>query len=462
MDEKSQGAVEGNTTAKPEVAEGVAPVENTAPTEGVTPAEVVAPTEVATQATTGAAGKTEKKSKTGIIIGAIIGAVAVIGGGAYAYIHNTPEKVQYDAIAGFLSADHIQVEGTVKVLPDEEAGNGLNSLELELKEAAAGLNYDAEATIKANVENIGNVSVSLGGVFVEDGTIYIKVSNLKDALGEVLEATGVGYDYDTINEMTDGLIGEIDGQWWKISVDEVVDSLDDDLIDKATKNKVKKGWGCIMETAKSESGEKDKYAKIYKENSFVTTTKATGSLENHAGVSTTAFEKAGDIYDVKIDAEKLAGFLSETAKTANADKLFTCLEDAGVMTKSQVEDAKSSVAEGKVDVDEVKEIISEMPTVKIAISGWNHNLSGIYVDYKGDEGSATGALTIKYDKSKKVSAPSDAKSITELVEKAMGLVEAMSGVDIGSDVIVDYDDDDDLIVWDEDDCDGDIANCIGD
>ena len=360
-----------------------------------------------------------KKDKTGVIVGAAAAAVLLLGGGAYAYVHNTPEKVQYDAIMGLINADHLQFAGSVKILPEGDDTSALNSAELEIKEATANLNYDAEATLKVDIEDVGAVSISLGGVFIEDGTIYVRVSNLKDALTTVLEATGE--DYDSVDKMTDGLIGEVNGQWWKIAVDEVVDSLDDDVLDKKSKSKVKKGWNCIMETAKSESGKKDSYAKIYKENNFITTTKTSGSLGNHAGVDTAEFEKAGDIYDVNVDADKLANFMNETTKAADTDQLLNCLVDAEILTEDEVESAKENMEEKTVSADDLKDALAELPDVKVAISGWNHNLKGIYVDYGSDSGNMTGAFTVGYDKSKNISAPSDAKSITVLVDKIMKL-----------------------------------------
>ncbi|MDO5481285.1 MAG: hypothetical protein Q4F60_03000, partial [Candidatus Saccharibacteria bacterium] len=119
-----------------------------------------------------------KKKKTGMIVGVAVAVATLIGGGAYAYVHNMPEKVQYDAVNGLLNADHIQIEGEISAVPaDTELSGGINSIKLELKQATANLNYDVDASLKVSAETMGDVSVSLGGAFIEDGTIYIKVGN---------------------------------------------------------------------------------------------------------------------------------------------------------------------------------------------------------------------------------------------------------------------------------------------
>lgn len=124
---------------------------------------------------------------------------------------------------------------------------------------------------------------------------------------------------------------------------------------------------------------------------------------------------------------------------ANTDKLFTCLVDAEIVTESEVENAKSNMAENRVKASDIESVISELPTMKVAIAGWNHELKGIYVDYGGDMGSMTGAFTVNYDKAKNVSAPSDAKSVTKLINKVMTLMETFSTT-TNSDVVLDCDD----------------------
>lgn len=364
---------------------------------------------------------TAKKSHMGAIVGIAAGVVVLGGVGVYAYTSSQPENVALSAFSNFLNAKAVSLSGTMSALQESSSSygdSGTNKVNLTFKNDTQKLNDSTTASVSVELAGMDKaIDVDLGTVFVEDGTLYLKIDKLKDAVKAAVDVMSGGSSVyaDAMVGVFDDLIGEVDGQWWKINVDEVADGLyDRGLITNSNRKTAKDGWGCTLDYMKKVSEKQSEIADVYKDNQFITIKAHEGDLKNSAGISLDEFKKAGSLYDLSIDAGKLTSFANAAVKKLDVDSYTSCLVDKGVITESQ----KTSTEELKQD--DVEKAVKDMPAIVVATSGmFSHNLTGLYVDYVQDSVKTTSALTFSYPSNLSISAPSDAKPVMDLYDTAM-------------------------------------------
>lgn len=381
------------------------PVIESAPTAPENPTDPIANTPTPAPVTA------PKGKKTGIIIAGVVVALGLGGFGVAYAMDAKPENVAASAISDFLSAKAMSVDGVFEVSKDSDM-----SVKLELKSNnTESRNASTDATLSVNYGG-EEIKLSLGTVVLKDYTIYIKLDGLKEAAKQAVKAadsTSYGEYADLYEDLIDAVVGEIDGVWWKISVPELVDEIDE--ISTSQKSQVKEAWQCVVEAADKAAEKQGKYADIYKENAFV-------SLKDYKGDKKSSAK--GTAYTLELDAAKLTKFANEMSKEADDLGINDCLSKVKGNTSSydyddDDDDYRSTTVSGSKEVQEedVKKAIEDLPEIVLTIENgiFSHKLTGLYIDMSED--GYTGRVDLVFNRDvKEVSAPEGAKSITEAVE----------------------------------------------
>jgi|GEM_PF-5547155 len=444
------------------------------------------------------AKKAGKKSKTPLIVGGVVVLAALGGGGAFAYTQVTsPENTLLSAMDNFLKAEDMKVTGTFEAKPSADVENPVKSVKITLSEKAKGVKAnETTATMTVNY-NDNDISVELGSVVINDYTIYVKIDQLKgayDRIKNIIDADSKKYttncmplDYDPryydtddaegiadaeedADDLEDGsmtsncigyqtsyglgmylesfddfisdFIGKIDGQWWKIKVEDIVDQLGD-MIDSGTQKQVKAAWNCLTDELEREYKGRNRLADYYKNNSFLELKEA----EN----APSALKNDGKVWKVSVNTSKLAGFANEAVKGTDTSYFVQCLEDSETFSTSEISEIRDSLDTTKVKEIKADDIEKYLDLSKVkfyaATDGlFSHTLKGIHISASDDDATFTGTLHFSYD-AVNVSAPSDAKEAKDFVEivteTLSGLMEKFGGSDYDYDY--NYDDNYDVI-----------------
>ena len=377
-----------------------------------------------------------KKSKTRIVVGVSAAALLVLGGGgigvAYTVTHS-PENMALSTVSKFLkissgaSASSINGKlelslksnstdvytncGIVSGINCVPAKNPLEKVEIDLLANADENSQNATTAVLKVTYDGESYEASLGTVVIKDYTLYVSVDGLKDAASKITKTYLSDYfeDYAALyGDLIQEVVGEIDGKWWKISVPELIDEIDE--LKSSDKVKAKEAYSCIVDAISKAQTKSDDYIKIYKDNAFVT-------LNEYKGNKT--FSGTGTAYAVSVDADKYTSFAN--AMTSELDKLGidNCLETAedisGVSTSYEIEE---------IDKDDVEEMLEGLPDIVVTIDKglFDNNLTGIYIEKEDTEYS--GKIEFNFNKSTgEVKAPENAKSATSLYSDIMKKIE---------------------------------------
>ena len=344
------------------------------------------------------------KKKTGLIIGAIVAVLLVIGGGvgALAYVnwHESAENVFADALEYLWDAKNIQANGTMNLVGDDSDGFKSASIKFELvnTDSASSINI---SELKITGEDDKEYTLSIGAAYSLDDATYLKVDGLTEAIdGAVTEEDD---DLSSLNGVIASLIGNIieviDDKWIKIDSESL-----------SQFGELKNTYDCFQESAKATRTEdfKQKVADIYSKNSFMAPKKDV--VETRDNMS---------IYEVVVNKDAGKKFSEEVEALDEVVKLNACFED--------MEDSGSSLSIdlGIDDTDEEAEEEEDAETtLLVGITGWDHIPKEITI--KRTSGDETEELKMSLDyEEKAVELPGEAITIEELT---MTLQESMKGL----------------------------------
>lgn len=353
--------------------------------------------------------KPPKKKKTGLIVGIIIAALLVLGGvGAaiwYFAVYQSPENVVFDAMNNFLSAQHVQTEGefTYHVVDEDTENSFLYTLKLENKSNtlpnATNLNLSIRKTDSS--DETSTLSVDLGTAIMSDGVIYFQISNLIATLEE-LSVDSSEFDNDFAVAIYD-IIEIVDGEWWRISIPEIIDELD--LGDDA--RQLKNLYSCVIESAKKDhTGE---LAALYREHPFASIEKAT---DETAVAGSTA-------YDATLNYDQLADFFNELPDTSSSTDIMACYNTYAEATggeKISPEDAT------EISADDIREALPEEYELGFVITNGSHELTHItFSTIKNDQEWLAAQFSFTYEPAD-VTVPAEYRPITELFEEIAEII----------------------------------------
>lgn len=306
-----------------------------------------------------------KKKKTGLIVGIIIAVIALIGGGvAAAFMLMNKDDAVAKAIEKIVKGEapaNVAIDGTFTFTPSDE-DSVISSVEIALKSEASTtsmLNSSA-ATVTANFQDNGKISFEFDEVYGEDGNLYFKIDGLTAAIedyssiiqsamlnetttvndsqsdcvdGEdcVVEESPVVVDCESESEdgcvaseveiTTDqasdmlgsltsmlGVIETLDGEWLRISVDE--------LAGLTSMMPAESDTSCLVNFVSDIKNYNNSVAGMYSKNPFIASTTEGVTLASKSGAP---------VYKVAVDSEKLSAFLKEFQNSTLVNNLFSCM-----------------------------------------------------------------------------------------------------------------------------------------
>ena len=351
------------------------------------------------------------------------GVIAVLGlgglGTAYA-IANTPENIALSAVASVFAAKQKHVSSTFSLNLKDSKVVGVKSAQLTLD---ADINTDKEVSTTAELAvNFYDtkIKLSLDTVILKDYTVYIKISQLKAAAKAVLEqynqsvkSGDFSVDYSDSDDYTstppyediiNQLVGKIDGEWWRISIPELIDV--DEKLSAKEKVEAKKTYGCIVNFL-SDAKTKVDYAELYQKHAFI-------SLQPYEGDQ--KFDSEGKAYIIQFSSNKIADFGNALASSFKGLGVKECLPE-NVLNDGSDDDVDG---DDKLSANDVDEIIRQWPTTIVTVKNnfFSHEVTGLYSNLKTDSDSYTGAVKFNFSNQvKEVKAPANAQSITKFSEE---------------------------------------------
>lgn len=324
-----------------------------------------------------------KKSKKGLVVAAVITGVLVLLGGGSAFAYNgwyqNPEKVVTDALINTIGAKTATMTGVVDVKNDDYTMKV--SIDSKASDSAAELAVDVEYAAGGETFKLKGA-----GHFSAEGDLYVKVENVRELVDSYGSQIGINTGH------FDTLITKIDGNWIKIS--------NDDL--GTVSEEFKESQLCFEKVAddikadKSLSGE---VSDLYKKNSFIVIKESLGSRTIN-GVGSLG-------YVVDLDQAKTKSFVSGLASTKVGEKLKEC-DDQIDFTKFAEDMDTESTAEGEGKVE-------------IWASRFGHELTEVNAKGTSDGTDLSIVINPVFNKEVTLETPTNALTINELkaeIEKA--------------------------------------------
>ena len=328
-----------------------------------------------------------KKKKTGLIIGIVLGVIALIAIISAVLVYflwwQNPEKMVTDAVSNAIMAKKMTADGKV-VIDMRDQGK----IELNVKTATESGKSKANIDAKLNIKGVEkNIPLKGDVVLDSDGTIYVKINNFKDLYGTLLEivmesSSGGNLSRSQIETYRDQTLekmgSEIDKMsdtWMKISPDEIG-------------GEYKCGINALKKIQSDESARKE-LAQIYQKNSFFT------------------------IKDSKIsDRNGGRGFELQGNNKSNSSKFEEEFKNSSVgkaLSKCGKSNSYKSSESSSIDT----------ASLKVWVDRSSHELKAL--ELKGDSKKVSVEISfdISMNKSEEIKAPSDAESLKEFVEGFM-------------------------------------------
>ena len=328
-----------------------------------------------------------KKKKTGLIIGIVLGVIALIAIISAVLVYflwwQNPEKMVTDAVSNAIMAKKMTLDGKV-VIDMRDQGK----IELNVKTATESgkskANIDAKLAVKGVEKNIplkGDV------VLDSDGTIYVKINNFKDLYGTLLEivmesSSGGNLSRSQIETYRDQTLekmgSEIDKMsdtWMKISPDEIG-------------SEYKCGIDVLKKIQSDESVRKE-VAQLYQKNSFFTIKDSKISDRN-----------GGRGFELQGDNSKLSKFNDEFKNSSVGKALSKCGKSNGYDSN----DESTSIDES---------------SLKVWVDRSSHELKAVELKGNDKKASVEISFDINVNKSEEIKVPSSAESLKEFIEGFM-------------------------------------------
>ncbi len=356
-----------------------------------------------------------KPKRTGLIVTIIILIIVLLAGIGtaiwYFCFYSNPDKVAYDAVTSFLKQPSLVSDGSVMTRMELDNGNTL-SFVVGLKaksddnsnsESMASIHFLLTDVDGQEVVSSDDYAVEISNMITSDGVIYLRTDNLDEVVeqiaGDVSIYTETEIDEEAA-ELVYDLLGKIDGEWWQISVPDLVDEL---IEDNSVARPIKEFYTCMVDVSHQNIGAQ--IAGIYNDNRFLKIEKKEGGL---FGDST---------YRVSFDNEAMANFMNSTLDIEAGKEAEKCIEQL-----ADDLDGTYSIDKTYIDADDIKDVSDEVE-FEMVISNFGHELKAISAGLTnlGDDEY----FTIGFDFSHPavtVSAPQDYRPITELFEEIMTVV----------------------------------------
>lgn len=382
------------------------------------------------------------KRRTQIIIGAIVGALILILGGLAIWFfafYNNPEKAMLDGVNNLFRASNISLDGGITLMSrEDDEDSSIQMVILNLNSSSSKLPNSTDVSLLITFAEEKSVNLQLGTVQMTDGVIYLKVSGIMDSL------RSMGIEAEVENEMEElfSALETIDGEWWRISVRDVLKDLTSDT-------KIADLYGSLYDCALDASTRDNSrtLVDLYKQNRFIKV-KPVKEVDSGDGFLSYQAEAWHNLYEISFDTQALADFINALPETDMAQEMYACYNRALVeydpySSQLSAEDF-SEISASDIDIPKDLHLYAE-------VSQFGHKIRSLWAYTEDNEWQNSFAVLLGYNDAV-VSAPSEYRDITELF-KELPIEDMWSSVTLPSSDP--YDDDYDYgydYDWGDDSC----------
>lgn len=372
------------------------PVVNTAeiepPTNPATPTPQTARVDPATIYT---AKKSHKKGLAALIV-SIIAAVVLAGGGyaTYALWYQNPDKVVTDALVGLVGAEASATSGSIKIEMDSGSSSLTSStvsgMKIDFDMKAKQNTGSGKATLSMTIDDI-DISISGEAVSGGDDTVYVRITDLQETLESMFGSM-------IMSQMPANylrVIDKIDGNWIKITSDDLADVQSSDEDDSALT--------CYSEALQSLGDDENVRKEItdaYKSHSFITVDEQLESKDGLLG------------YVVSLDEAKAQEFgdaIKSSEFVAKAEKCADLTDDTDTDDDSD-------------GPDKVR--------VVLWVDRWSHDLRGVETELSDDEMKLTADVNVDLSSDITIEVPSEFTTLEELQSDIEDILDDFSSAGI--------------------------------
>lgn len=456
VSDTSDAKVSTSAAASPAQTNTILPVDS-APQE--TPAaapEASTPAETATVETSAPAAETPatpvattpqptpvvaapQKKKTGLIIGIIIGVLLLLGGIIFAIwyfaFYQNPENVAFDAMNKFFSAEHVSPHGAIatKITTDDDYEITLTLMATNASRRLP--NASNVDLILGIVDDQGEsltekaIQLGIGTVQMSDGVVYFKLDKLTQlfdqliheivpaSCGELQDCLGVP---ESVQTALYDLADLMDEQWWRISLSEILEEIDDLEVWQA--DVITDLYTCAIDAMSADNGAE--LASLYRRNSFV-------KVER---IAVDSYPSGTSAYSASLDYYALSAFVNAAKNIKSANAFYDCYNSVidrvaeHYSRESSYYDAED-FEEYKISADtmddlsaaDLKDLFPADTKITLFIDDWGHTLREIGLEFEINDQPVTIGLGFEYE-AVEVTAPEEYRPITELFDEFADLV----------------------------------------
>lgn len=442
MDKQSTNEAGAEPTSENASSAGLAPAQpaTTVVEAPSTPAPAASETMPATDAATGAPVDTvvivkpPKKKKTGLIVGIIVAILLILSGIGvaiwYFAVYQNPENVVLDAIDKLITAKNVSPHGTFHTTIASDNGYSVE-LAVTVDSSSYRLPSETAVNLMLTVRDASGelatdeaIKVQVGSVQMADGVAYLKLDNLTETLDQVLpniippdncahgETNCV--DVNPIEVALYEIADLLDEQWWRISISEILDEVDD--LEDWQAETIKDLYACAIDVMNTDNSQE--MSLIYRRNRFI-------DIKELA--KRDAYPEGTTGYSVSLNYDALANFLNAAKHSSSTTAFYDCYNAAITKASKHADDYyydDEDFEEMKISVDDLEDVkVSDLKKylpqdleIILHIDSWNHLLREAEVEFDIDDQNALVSVGFGYE-TQEVVAPSDARPITELVEE---------------------------------------------
>lgn len=344
-----------------------------------------------------------KKFGAGKIVAIIVAVLLVLGLGGFftwwfAYYSN-PKVVVADAVAKLLAADNVKTEGAVAV-SQGGSEDPTNQFSVLFDNVKSGTTSRLDATIALRGNDDSNLAITTRAVSIGDGTFYVRIDDLQNVFDESLQNGSASEDEAAVAVVGD-FLGEIDGEWWQVNIEEILKLAPD--YNPETAQPYIDLYNCAFGTLMQDHSEELKT--LYEQNPFLVASRATDQ---------TAQNRGNSVYVITIDYDLLASFINGLTSGEIANSLVVCYNDAARTNGGTEEISTEDIPE--ISADDLRSTFSEDFSFYAEISNFGHEMKRIFGEKEQEGTTISAEFSFDYAGAA-VEIPQEYRNLSELKER---------------------------------------------
>jgi hypothetical protein len=347
----------------------------------VTPPLVPTPPPASTSPTPSV--KSSKRKKF-IVIGLLVGVLALIGGGsvaAYNLWYQNPDKVLSDALMNTIEAKTATYTGSFDI--DLKKAEGLSASDSD--EISINVKIDGKNSNSAGAANLTltapykgkDYKVSGSGVIDKDANLFIKVDDLKKTLQSAPSDTGL--EYDILPSYFTAIVDKVDSKWIRISSGDT----------KEFSNGYAKMQTCmkdVLEKTRNDEALTGELIDVYSKNKFIVIDEELPAQDGSLG------------YVISVDEDKAVDFAKAADETSFSKELQKC-DDSFKLSSDLKSSSTASDTKTKLE---------------LWVDRWSHQLTKVSLTSEDDELKNTFVIEPEFNQPVTVEIPKSYISLKEL------------------------------------------------